>query len=311
MRFRRLEPLGRDLSVLVLGTAVLEEATYEQSTHLLDAWVERGGNAIDTGRQYGNAESIVGRWLRERSLGDEVVVITKAGHYDEVTLRPRITAADLAEDVAESRRQLGRETIDLLLLHRDDPSRSVQAILDDVAESVDGSVEAVGASNWSTARLEEAAEYAERTQARGFACSSPNLSLALANEPPWPGCVSVLRGADDDWYAATQLPVFAWQALAGGFFAGVRDEAVERVYGGGPNHERRTRARHLARRHGATANQVALAWMLARPYPVYPIVGPRSIEELEECAVALELDLSPEELAWLDLQSDGGRSLYE
>ena len=213
MKYRRFEPLGRELSVLVLGTAVFEKATYAESTPLLDAWFERGGNTIDTGRQYGNAEAIVGRWLRERGLGDEIVVITKAGHYDEVTLRPRVTAADLAEDLAESRRQLGLETIDLLFLHRDDPARSVQAIAADVAASLDAAVRVVGASNWSTKRLAEADNV--------FSCSSPNLSLAVANEPPWPGCVSILRGADDAWYTATQLPVFAWQALAGGFFAGI------------------------------------------------------------------------------------------
>ncbi|HZU20803.1 MAG TPA: aldo/keto reductase [Gaiellaceae bacterium] len=303
MRFRRFEPLGRDLSVLVLGTALFEKATYDESTALLDAWVERGGNAIDTGRQYGNAEAIVGRWLRERDLGDEVVVITKGGHYDEVTLRPRVTAFDLAEDLAESKRQLGRDTIDLLLVHRDDPTRSVQAILDDVTASIDGAVRVVGASNWSTARLEEAADYAERAHVRGFACSSPNLSLAPANEPPWPGCVSIHRGADDDWYTATQLPVFAWQALAGGFFAGIHDDDVERVYGGDRNHERLARARQLAERHDATPSQVALAWVLARPYPVHAIVGPRSVEELDECTAALQLELSPEELAWLDLRT--------
>ncbi|MBV8951277.1 MAG: aldo/keto reductase [Actinobacteria bacterium] len=294
MRFRRFEPLGRDLSVLVLGTAVFEKATYEESTDLLDAWVERGGNAIDTGRQYGNAEAIVGRWMRERGLGDDVVVVTKAGHYDEVTLRPRLTAADLAEDLAESKRQLGRETIDLLLLHRDDPARSVSAIVEDVRASLGGDVHSVGASNWSVSRLQEAGE--------SFSCSSPNLSLAAANEPPWPGCVSILRGADDDWYADTQLPVFAWQALAGGFFAGLVDEDVERVYGGDRNRERLARARELAVRYGASPSQVALAWVVARPYPVYAIVGPRSVEELDECTAALQLELSPEELEWLDLQ---------
>jgi 1-deoxyxylulose-5-phosphate synthase len=295
LKYRRFEPLGRNLSLLVLGTAVFEHATYEESTPLLDAWVERGGNAIDTGRQYGNAEAIVGRWLRERGLGDEVVVITKGGHYDEVTLRPRVTAADLAEDLAGSKQELGRDTIDVLMLHRDDETRSVEAILDDIDASIDGTVRVVGASNWSTARLD---------QARGrFTCSSPNLSLAPANEPPWPGCVSILRGADDEWYTDTQLPVFAWQALAGGFFAGIADDDVDRVYGGESNRERLTRARQLADRHGATPSQVALAWVLARPYPVYAIVGPRSPAELEESTAALELALTPKELAWVDLRS--------
>jgi len=304
MRFRLFEPLARELSVLVLGTALFERAAYEESTALLDAWLEHGGNAIDTGRQYGNAEPIVGRWLRERSLGEEIILITKCGHYDEVTLRPRLTAADLAGDLTESRRQLGRESIDLLLLHRDDPERSVRAILDDLTAVADGSVRGVGASNWSTARLQEAAEYSAGNHVRPLVCSSPNLSLAVANEPPWPGCVSILRGADDDWYTSSQLPVFAWQALAGGFFAGLEDTGG-RVYGGDLNYERLRRARAVADRHGATPTQVALAWVLARPYPVYAVVGPRTLEELRDCVAALELDLSPDELDWLDPAGDG------
>jgi aryl-alcohol dehydrogenase-like predicted oxidoreductase len=211
-----------------------------------------------------------------------------------------LTAADLAGDLSESRRQLGRESIDLLLLHRDDPDRSVRAILDDLTAIADSRVRALGASNWSTARLQEAAEYSSGNHVRPFACSSPNLSLAVANEPPWPGCVSILRGPDEDWYTRSQLPVFAWQALAGGFFAGVEDDIGERVYGGVLNHERLRRARTLADRHGATPTQVALAWVLAHPYPVYAVVGPRSLEELQDCIAALELDLSPDELDWLD-----------
>lgn len=301
MRFRRFEPLGRDLSLLVLGTAVFEHASYEESTPLLDAWAEAGGNTIDTGRQYGNAESIVGRWLAERQLHGTMTVITKGGHHDEITLRPRLSAADLAEDLAESRRQLRRDTIDLLLLHRDDPARGAPAILDDLTAVADGDVRVLGASNWSTERLDAAARHAALNGVRGFSCSSPNLSLAVANEPPWPGCVSILRGADDEWYERTQLPVFAWQALAGGFFAGVRDPAMQGVYGGADNEERLARARVVADRYGATPTQVALAWVLARPYPVHAIVGPHSHEELQDCVAALDLELAADELAWLDL----------
>ena len=301
MRRRRFEPLGRELSVLVLGTAVFERAAYEESTALLDAWLEHGGNAIDTGRQYGNAERIVGRWLRERGVEDEVVVITKAGHHDEETLRPRLTAEDLAYDVEGSREELGLETIELLLLHRDDPARTVQEILDDLATvAAGGGVELFGASNWTTRRLQEARDYAAADSAPAFACSSPNLSLAVANEPPWPGCVSIGRGADEAWYAETQLPVFAWQALAGGFFAGIADREVERVYGGNANLGRLRRAQTLARERDATPMQVALAWTLAQPYPVYAVVGPRTPEELRSSIDALELDLSPDEVEWLD-----------
>jgi aryl-alcohol dehydrogenase-like predicted oxidoreductase len=302
---RRFEPLGRDLSVLVLGTAVFERADYEESTALLDAWLEHGGNAIDTGRQYGNAERIVGRWLRERGVEEEVVVITKAGHHDEETLQPRLTANELAYDIEGSCEQLGLETIELLLLHRDDPGRSVPDILHDLGAAADGRVKLFGASNWTRQRLQEAAEHARGNPVPAFVCSSPNLSLAVANEPPWLGCTSIDRGADQAWYTETQLPVFAWQALAGGFFAGVADEEVERVYGGGRNLERLARARALARERGATPMQVALAWTLAQPYPVYSIIGPRTPEELRSSVDAVDLELTPREVEWLD-RGDAG-----
>src|SRR5579875_1011251 len=81
MRYRRFDPLGRDLSVLVLGTALYRLAAPDASAELLDAWVERGGNVLDTGREYGTAETVIGRWLA--GAKPDVVVLTKAAHQDE------------------------------------------------------------------------------------------------------------------------------------------------------------------------------------------------------------------------------------
>lgn len=293
MKYRRFPPLDRDLSVLVLGTALYDHAPLDDSLELLDAWADLGGNVIDTARQYGNAEAIVGRWLRERSPED-VVVVTKGGHYDVRTGRSRMTAADLRADFAASRRELGLDSIDVYLLHRDDPARPAAAILEDV-EPLRGHIRALGASNWTTERLEEAGS--------AFACSSPGLSLAVPNEPPWPGVVTIHDEAALDWYARTQLPVFAWSSLAAGFFAGASDAHVERAYVGDANLERRRRATELAAERGATASQVALAWVLHRPFPVHAVIGPHSVRELEESVGAVELELSPDELAWLDLNA--------
>jgi aryl-alcohol dehydrogenase-like predicted oxidoreductase len=105
------------------------------------------------------------------------------------------------------------------------------------------------------------------------------------------------------WYARTQLPVFAWSSVAAGFFAGAEGNEVERVYGGEANLERRRRARELAAERGATPSQVALAWVLHRPFPVHAVIGPHSVRELRESVGAVELELSPDELAWLDLNA--------
>jgi aryl-alcohol dehydrogenase-like predicted oxidoreductase len=301
----RFEPLGRDLSTLVLGTALYQHAPLDVSVELLDAWIELGGNAIDTGRQYGNAEAVLGPWLRERSLYDDVVIITKAGHYDEHTGRPRVTRDDVTKDLQTSRRLLGLDSIPLLLLHRDDPTRPVGEILEELQPAVDaGHVRALGASNWTTARLEEAERYAQARSLAGFSCSSPNLSLAVANEEPWPGCVSIHEQDALAWYERRGLPVFAWSSLAGGFFAGVSTEHVTRTYVDDANAERLRRTRSLAAARGFTPSQVALAWVLHQPLPVYAVIGPRTVAELEENVRALDVRITDEDVAWLDLRSE-------
>jgi aryl-alcohol dehydrogenase-like predicted oxidoreductase len=261
VRYRRFAPLGRDVSVLVLGTACYEHAPPDTSLELLDAWRELGGNAVDTGRQYGNAESVVGRWLRERDCRDEVVVVTKGGHYDEETGRQRVTPGDVDADLDQSLATLGLEAVDLYLLHRDDPARPAGEMvrhLDALRRS--GRVRAFGASNWSTRRLEEAEGFAASHDLSRFDCSSPGLSLAVPIEAPWPGCVTIHEPGALAWYARTQLPVLAWSSQAAGFFAGAAaNGGVAAVYRSAENDERRRRAEQLGKEKGFSANQVALA----------------------------------------------------
>jgi aryl-alcohol dehydrogenase-like predicted oxidoreductase len=309
MRYRRFEPLGRDLSVLALGTAYLADDGEEASFVLLDAWLELGGNVIDCARQYGDGESerILGRWLRERRAQDEMVVITKGGHHvthgaEHEPAKKRVTAEDVAADLSESLDALGLETVELYFLHRDDPARPVAPIVDALeAHRGAARIQVVGGSNWSTARLEEANEYAAGQGARGFECSSPGLSLAEPQGEPWPDTVFARSPEARAWYARTRLPLFAWSSQAAGFFAGRRDATIERVYVNAANLERLARAEELAGERGVTANEVALAWVLHQPFPTYAIIGPRSPSELQESLAALDVELTGAEARWLDL----------
>jgi aryl-alcohol dehydrogenase-like predicted oxidoreductase len=304
MRYLRFAPLDRDLSRLVLGTAGYEHAPLDVALDLFDAYLALGGNVVDTGREYGNAEAIVGRWLRERRLGDEVVVLTKGAHHDNDTGRRRVNPAEITQDLEESLRTLGRAAIDIYCLHRDDPDVPVGPIVDTLhGHRQAGRVRALGASNWTAARIEEAARYAARHGREPFRCSSPGLSLAAPGEAPWLGAVTIHAREARAWYAARQLPVFAWAALAGGFFAGVSSPDVRRVYDSAENRERRRRAATLAARKGATTSQIALAWVLHQPFPTYALVGPRNVAELRESGAALELSLTPGEARWLDLDA--------
>ena len=305
MKYLRFPPLGRDLSRLVLGTGAYEHAPLDAPLDVFDAFRELGGNVVDTGREYGNAEPVLGRWLRERGVHEEVVVLTKGAHHDKDTGRKRVNPAEITQDLNESLQALGRSSIDVYCLHRDDAAAPVGPILETLNQHQRaGLVRVLGASNWTVARLDEAARYAARHGLDGFACSSPGLSLAAPREEPWPGCVTIHERATRAWYAQCQLPVFAWSSLAGGFFAGVPGADITRVYETAGNAERRRRAQALGARTGATASQVALAWVLHQPFPTYALVGPRTVGELRESVGALDLALTPAELRWLDLEPD-------
>jgi aryl-alcohol dehydrogenase-like predicted oxidoreductase len=289
--------------VLALGTTVYRAAGDDVSTELLDAWVELGGNVLDCGREYGESERVLGEWLERSGRRDDVVLLTKGGHQD--SRGPRVTPADVSADLFESLRVLGVESIDLYLLHRDDPGQPVGPIVESLDEHRRaGRIGAYGASNWSVERLEEANAYAHAHGLGPFSCSSPGLSLARQHEPPWPGCVAADDPRSHAWYARTGLSLFPWSSQAGGFFAGVAGPDVVRVYGSEENIERFRRATELGERLGHSANAVALAWVLAQPFPTYPIIGPRTVEELLASLAALELELTPEELGWLNLESE-------
>jgi aryl-alcohol dehydrogenase-like predicted oxidoreductase len=313
VRYRRFEPLGRDLSVLVLGTALYRGAGPEESVELLDEWRRLGGNVLDTGREYGEAERVIGRWLAARGCRDEVVVLTKAGHHhdEEGEVRRRVTPEDLAHDLKASLEALALDRVDLLVLHRDDPSQPVGPIVEVLNEQRRaGRVAAFGASNWTTERLEQAMDYASRHGLEGFSLSSVNLSLAVWNEPPWDEVLSAHDAASLAWYGRTRLPLFSWSAQAAGFFSGrhTPDLDVVRVFDSEANGERRRRAAALGGRKGVSARDVALAWVLHQPFPTYAIIGPRTPAELLESVGALDVELTAEEVRWLDLEEDGWQS---
>ena len=307
MRYRHFVPLRRDLSVLVLGTTLYRTATDDASTELLDAWLELGGNVVDCGREYGESERVLGRWLRDRGRRDDVVVLTKGAHQDEE--RRRVTPRDLSADLHESLEVLGATSIELYLLHRDDPSQPVGPLVEVLNEHRRaGLIGAFGASNWTTQRLDEADDYARQHDLEPFSCSSPALSLAQQQEPPWPDTVSADDAGSLAWYERRGMPLFAWSAQAAGFFAGVSGPDVERVYGSDANLERLRRATALGRSIGHTANAVALAWVLSQPFPTYAIIGPRTVDELRRSVAALEIELSEEERRWLNLEAETLRS---
>jgi len=302
-------PLGRPLSRLVLGSMVCHTDALDLTFALLDAWHAAGGNVVDTAHLYsaGASERALGLYLEARGNREDWVILTKGAHHNAD--RRRVTPEDITCDLRDSLARLRTDWVDLYLLHRDDPAVPVGPIVEALNEHLRaGRIRAFGGSNWSPARLEAANDYAARHGLRGFELSSPHLSLAAPREEIWAGCLDARAPADLAWYERSQMPLFAWSSQARGFFADrharetLEDELLLRVYDTDANWERRRRAAELGARYGCTAIQVALAWLLHLPFPVFPLVGPADTAELASCVRAAELRLTPAEVAWLDLR---------
>ncbi len=284
-------PLGRPLSRLVLGTLALSSEEPERCAAVLDEYVRLGGTTIDTAPAYGagDAERVLGAWLRDRAeLRPGLVIVSKGAHPDGA--RRRLTEADVARDLRESTERLGGP-VDLFLLHRDDPAVPAGEVVEWLDEHRRaGRLRAFGTSNWTTARIDEANAYAAAHGMDGFCLSSQHLSLATQNEEHWPDTQTATDPAVAAWHERTGTPLLAWSAQARGYFAGRDGAEVLRVYDNAVNRERRRCARELAAATGRTPQQIALAWVLHQPYPVFAAFGARTPEQVREAWGALAVD---------------------
>lgn len=305
-----IKGLNKPVSVLMKGSDYFYHDNYEKAAANLDAYFASGGNSIDSAHIYcgGQSEEVIGRYMKERGNRDEWVILTKGAHHDQNG--PRVTAKHIREDITRSFERLQTDFIDLYALHRDDPNIPVGEIVEALNEYVKaGTVGAIGVSNWTWQRIQAANEYADANGLAGFSFSSPNLSLAKPNEPFWSGCVS----ADEEtcaWHEAQQLPLLSWSSQARGFFTGrfspeIRDNAdLVRVFYNDDNWERLERAKQLGASKGATAIQIALAYVLNQPFPTCALIGAQSEEELRSCEEGALIHLTTDEMNWLDLKTD-------
>ncbi|GGI45294.1 oxidoreductase [Paenibacillus marchantiophytorum] len=309
MKYLHIHGVGKEISRLIMGTGDLRKLEEPELT-MLDAYIAAGGNTFDTAHQYRNKEIILGQWLAEKNLRDQVVILTKGAHHDDGSPGPRVNPQAIRKDLTESLERLGTDYVDLYALHRDDPSVAVGPIMEELNEHIRAKrIRAIGASNWAFHRVQEANEYAASHNLIGFAFNSPNLSLAKANEPRWEGCVS----ADEEtclWHASKQLPLLAWSSQAGGFFSGNfspdnrSEEEMVRVYYSENNWERYRRAVILAEEKRVTPIQIALSYVLHQAFPTCAIIGPRNPEELQISMQSMNLLLTPNEIEWLDLKKE-------
>lgn len=305
MPYAQIEGVGKPISRLVMGCD--NQTTLSHASAMFDAFYEIGGTTFDTAYIYGGGrcEGLLGRWVENRGVREDVVVIAKGAHT------PHCDPESISSQLEESLERQRTDYADLYMMHRDDPSVPVGEFVDAMDELVRaGKIRAFGGSNWTPERVDAANAYAAEHGKHGFRLLSNHFGLAEALDVPWAGCEHATDPASKAWLRERQIPLFPWSSQARGFFTGRAapesrsDAELVRCYYSDENFERLKRARMIAAEQGVPPTAVALAFVLHQPFPTFPLFGPRSIAEMRSSTLGLGVELSDSDLDWLDLQSD-------
>ncbi len=319
MKNRVLGRTGLEVSELCLGSMQFGWTADEAlSFQILSRAYEAGINFIDTADIYsrwvpgnpgGVAESILGRWMKQNRIPrEQLVIATKVrgkmgdGPDDEGLSRGHIFKA-----VEGSLRRLGCEYIDLYQTHWYDENVAIEETLGALTELIQqGKVRFIGCSNYPAWRLTEAVWAARLNNLARYDSLQPHYNLVHRAE---------FERELAEVCRVYEIGVIPYSPLAGGFLTGkYRREGVQPTsarlggvqrYFNERNWALLDKMEQLGREMGgATISQVALAWMLADPLISSPIIGPRSLEQLEDNLGAASLDLSAAEKAALDQASE-------
>jgi aryl-alcohol dehydrogenase-like predicted oxidoreductase len=322
MEYRTLGKTGLTVSELCLGAMTLgRELSEAESMPLLDRFAEAGGSFIDTADVYsrGMSETIVGKWLKGKER-DGFAIATKVrfGTDDPANRRPNrfgLSRKHILSAVEASLKRLQTDHIDLYQVHNWDPATPLEetlAALDDVVRS--GKVRYIGASNYTGWQLQKALDLSSANGWARFVSLQPLYNL-LDRELEWellPLCRS------------EGLGVIPWSPLRGGWLSGKFHRGMDKAPAGTRIELADQRgwseswARYgnehtwsvvdvltaIAKEAGKSPAQVALRWVAQRPGVTAPIIGARSVEQLQSNLGAVGWRLSDEQVKRLDEVSD-------
>lgn len=286
----------------------------KQSFALLDALVDMGFSFIDTSNNYSHwipghtgseSETILGKWISKRDSRDSIQIATKVGGRRIDNDKPNLSKNYIIKAVEESLKRLQIDTIDLYQSHHDDLTTPIDETLEAYHQLVQtGKVKWIGASNLSPERIQESLNFAEVHQLPSYVAIQPEYNLYDRAKYE----LNYERLALDN-----HLGVITYYSLASGFLSGkyrsiadIKDSNRAEALGEKFD-ERGMRIldalAQVAHHRQVSMSTVALAWTLSRPSITAPIVSATSIQQLEELTMAVDIQLSEEEISNLDTAS--------
>lgn len=320
------------LGTMQFGWSIDEDASID----VLDAYVEQGGNFIDTADVYstwsarlggpsnpgGVSEEIIGRWMKSRGNRDDMIVATKvrgamgenfSQGRDTIHQREGLSRRWIAKACEDSLRRLDVDHIDLYQTHFVDPLVPIEETLSALTDLVRrGLVRYIGCSNYSAWRLTEALWSADVNHLEPFISVQPEYNM-----------LDPVRGNFERELAPMcehfGIGVLPYSPLGGGLLTGKyrRDEPLPDSVRAEENAERRfndtnwaiiEKLVEVADNNGQTPAQVAINWQRAKSFVSAPIIGANSPEQLRDTMAGLDTPLSEDDVAALDQVSDWERS---
>ena len=290
-----MDPLFEVCFPLALGTAPFGTGIPRATAfRILDAYVDLGGDLLDTAAVYGMgvSEQVIGDWIKSRGRRDSVRISTKGGHPSIPDWRRRISDKEIRADMEASLAYLQRDHVDIYFLHRDDEDQSVEAIMPILDKLVrEGKTRYIGASNWTAARIRKANEFARRNGMAEFSVSQIFHNGAFINkEGVYDPTLVAMDETEHAAYAEMGMPVMAYTAQAQGLFSHIRDkgygglsEGLVRTYVNPATESRAERILTVAAETGVSPTAVSLAYLLHdRRVKTVPILGISRPERLTE-----------------------------
>lgn len=307
MQYTRLGRTGLKVSRLCLGTMNFGVHTSEEDSHkIMDRALEHGINFFDTANTYGwklgegVTEQIIGRWFAKGGgRREKTVIATKVyGKMGDWPNESGLSALHIKRACEASLKRLQTDHIDLYQMHhihRETPWEEIWQAMEQLVR--EGKVIYIGSSNFAGWHIATANQEAKKRNFMGLVSEQClyNLNARTVELEVLPAC---------EYYG---LGVIPWSPLASGMLAGALQKAAEgrRAEPGvqamiDANRNKLERYEALCKELGEHPADVALAWLLSRPVVTAPIIGPRTIEQLDGSLRALEIELSSETLAKLD-----------
>ena len=314
MLMRKVGRTDLNVAALCLGGNVFGWTADEPTSFaVLDAYISGGGNFIDSADVYsgwvpghvgGESETVLGRWISSRKNRDKIVLASKVGApMGNSTEKQGLKRKYILQAVEDSLSRLQTDYIDLYQAHIDDESTPLEETLDTFNDLIkQGKVRAIGASNYTAQRLSEALQISEQKGFARYECLQPPYHL--------------VKRADYERELETlcreqQIGVITYSSLASGFLTGKyrsgrdlpsspRAQNIQKSHMNEKGFAILDQVEQVAREHNATAGQVALAWIIARPGITAPITSATSVEQAHELLKATELQLTHEDIESLD-----------